>query len=201
MRCAWRRWLCGVMVLAPTVAHADAFAVFDVAVTFADGNMATGTVSFADQNALFATEDLTYRTGATVLATYTGEAEVIPFLPPPVPPFTGPTTTSLVSPGPAGNPYALNLIVPTGRLVDWRGGPVCLATSGCFEGLFTTATTTEASPYGGSEFVSEPAVSGSFTREATGSPAPEPAGLTLLATGLLAGIRAVRRRRPVQAAE
>ena len=184
---------CGV-AFAPMMASAEPFAVFDVSVVFADGNQLTGTVSLTDKNALFLTEDLTYQAGATVLATYTGQGELIPFLPPMGSPAPGPTTTAVVSPGPAGNPYEIGLILPTGQIADWAGGSVCLVDSGCSNGLYTTATTTEPSPYGGTEYVTEPAVSGSFVREGAASPVPEPTELTLLATGLLAGAAAVRRQ-------
>ena len=175
-------------------ARADSVPVFDVNVTFASGDVLTGTVTvLTPGNGGSATADLLLRNNGTTVASFSDTEYVTEFL---VFPPNQPTTTGITfftGSYPAVN--SVELIVPTPDLYDWSGGGVCLQNSGCSYALYTQENVPRSSGgYPSTTVGVGPAVSGTFALETPNAATPEPGALWLLGTGLLAGAGVVRGR-------
>lgn len=189
----------GLTFLLPAAAHADAVIVYDLSVVFQGGNTLTGTLSTQlvedpdDPSVFHQVADVNYFSGSTDLAHFYwwgGDGSVDPPNPPPTPVYPEGVIVDLGLEGDRYNEYATYVYVPSGSLNDGSGGPVCSLAFDCGKGFLSNTTTDD--PFGGLDY-GVPAVSGRIVREGA-SPVPEPAELTLLATGVLAGISLLRRR-------
>ncbi len=188
-----------IVLHVPASANAETLVTFDVDLVFQSGNTLKGTTSLASDAMEFVQNDLVLSAGATVLATFTGEAEFVRLLSP-SPAYDANTTVidfnQTGAPPVAGLPYSVQLALATDDLPEYAGGTVCLMASPCCQGRFTSGIVFEPGDYGPGSVnaATDPAVSGTFTRETVAPAIPEPATLVLAASGALAGSGKIRRR-------
>jgi hypothetical protein len=166
------------------VARADTFQTFDLNATFLGAGSITGTVdldlsSTSTHNLSSSTADLTYTNGGTTVQ-FTGNNTSLGVT------FNKPYTVFLTFyDSSMKDQFVLEVPVTTeGSLTGFTGGVCTALAANC--GSFDASITLGSSGFN--------AFRGTFTPDVPASPAPEPASLALLGTGLLGLAGPIRRR-------